>query len=174
MAFYTEQYRRVRPAARLRYKGGVRIVAYAALFLAALALPGCGSNDGGNGSRSTWTADSLVDVDNATLVTEFNAYAEAVDESWERTPVTVVTEMFRLDSSENPNVSVISEAPAEAAEEAIVTVTYSRLLDDSVEATRNSVRLQRVGDVWHVEHVEASVRCRPGRGHREFSAELCA
>jgi hypothetical protein len=151
----------------------VRIVAYLALSLASLALPGCGSNDSGNRSRDTWTADNLVDVDDATLVAEFNAYANAVDESWERAPVTVVTEMLRLDSSENPNVSVVSKAPAEAAEEATVTVTSSRLLDDSVDATRNTVRLRRDGDVWRVEQVEASVRCKPGRGHQAFSAELC-
>jgi hypothetical protein len=151
----------------------VRIVAYVALSLAALALQGCGSNDSGDGGRNTWTADNLVDVDDATLVSEFNAYANAVEESWERAPVTVVTEMLRLDSSENPNVSVVSRAPAEAAEEAIVTVTSSHLLDDSVEATRNTVRLKRDGDVWRVEQIEASVRCKPSRGHQEFSPELC-
>lgn len=150
----------------------MRIRAYAVLSLAALALSGCGSSDD-SGSRATWTADSLVDIDNASLVAEFNAYAEAVDDPWERTPVTAVTEMFRLDSSENPNVSVVSEAPAESAEEATVTVTYSRLLDDSVEATRNIVWLRRDGDVWRVERIETSVRCKPGRGHQEFSAELC-
>lgn len=152
----------------------MRVLVYAALFLSAFALSGCdGSEESGNGSQATWTADSLVDLDNATLVAEFNAYAESVDEPWERAPVTVVTEMFRLDSSENPNVSVISEAPAEAAEEASVTVTYSRLLDDSVEATRNDVQLQRDGDVWRVEEIETSLSCKPGRGHQEFSADSC-
>ena len=146
---------------------------YAALFLSALALSGCDGSDDNGGSQATWTADNLVDLDNATLVAEFDDYAQSVDEPWERTPVTVVTEMLRLDSSENPNVSVVSEAPAEAAEEATVTVTYSRLLDDSVEAIRNNVRLRRDGDVWRVEKVETSVRCKPDRGHQGFSADAC-
>ena len=77
------------------------------------------------------------------------------------------------DSSENPNVSVVSTAPAEAAEAAAVTVTHSRLLDDSVEATRNEVGLRRAGDVWRVEEVRSSVSCKPGRGHRDFSTEPC-
>jgi hypothetical protein len=152
----------------------VRVVLYAALFLSAVALSGCdGSNDSGNVSEATWTADDLVDLDNETLVAEFNAYAQNVNESWERTPITVVAEMLRLNSSENPNVSIVSEAPAEAAEEATVTVTYSGLLDDSVEATRSTIRLQRDGDVWHVEEVKTSVRCKPHRGHQGFSADDC-
>lgn len=153
------------------YKGSVRLIAYAALVLAAVAPAGCSGDS--NGNQATWEADNLVDVDDTTLVTEFNAYAESVDEPWERAPVTVVTEMFRLDSSDNPNVSVVSEAPAEAAEEATVTVTYSRLLDDSVEATRNVVQLRLAGDVWRVEEVESSLSCKPGRGHQDFSTEPC-
>jgi len=150
------------------------LLVHAALFSSALALSGCnGSNDNDNGTRTTWTADSLVDLDSATLVAEFNAYAESVDEPWEQTPVTVVAEMLRLDSSENPNVSVVSEAPFEAADEANVTVTHSRLLDDSVEAIRNDVRLQRDGDVWRVEEVATSLACKPGRGHQGFSADEC-
>ena len=71
-------------------------------FFSALALAGCdGSNEGGNGNQGTWTVDNLVDIDDATLVTEFNAYAASVDERW-ADPVTVVTEMLRLDSSDNP------------------------------------------------------------------------
>jgi len=114
----------------VRYKGGVRLLAYAALGFAAAALAGCGGDD--NGKQATWQVDNLVDVDDAALVRDFNAYADSVDDPWERTPITVVTELLRLDSSDNPNVSVFSEASAEAAAEAVVTVTYSRLLDDSV------------------------------------------
>lgn len=148
---------------------------HAALLLCVIALAGCdGSDDGsGSGNQAAWTADNLVDLDDTTLVTEFNAYADSVEEPWEETPVTLVTEMLRLDSSDNPNVSVVSEAPAEAAEEATVTVTYSRLLDDSVEATRNVVNLRLDGDAWRVEEVESSFSCKPGRGHQDFSTEPC-
>lgn len=117
----------------------MRILACAALYLALAALAGCSES---SGEGSAWTADDLVDVDDATLVLEFNAYAESVDAQWEKAPVTVVSELLRLDSSDNPNISVASVAPAEAAEEATVTVTQSRLLDDSVEAIRNIVRLR--------------------------------
>lgn len=155
----------------MRYKGGVRLLAYAALGFAAAALAGCGGDD--NGKQATWQVDNLVDVADAALVRDFNAYADSVDDPWERTPITVVTELLRLDSSDNPNVSVFSEASAEAAAEAVVTVTYSRLLDDSVEATRNDVRLRRDGDVWRVEQIESSFSCKPGRGHQGFGPEPC-
>jgi hypothetical protein len=162
-------------ALRVRYKGGVRSLVYAALLLSAVALAGCNGSDesSSDGDQATWSADHLVDLDDATLVTEFNAYAETVDEQWERAPVTVVAEMLRLDSSDNPNVSVVSEAPAEAADEATVTVTYSRLLDDSVEATQHVVELGLDGEVWQVERVASSFSCKPGRGHQGFSNEPC-
>ena len=158
----------------VRYKGGVRLFAYAILGLSALALAGCdGSGDSGNANQPAWTIDNLVDRDNASLVAEFNAYADSVDAPWERTPIAVVTELLRLDSSDNPNVSVVAEAAAEAAEKARVTVTYSRLLDDSVDATRNDVQLQRHEDIWRVEEIETSQSCKPGRGHQDFSGEPC-
>ncbi len=154
----------------------MRRIGYAALLLSVVALVGCNGSDeddSGEDSDVSWTAEHLVDLDDAMLVAEFNTYAESVDEQWERTPVTVVAEMLRMDSSDNPNVSVTSVAQAEAATEAIVTVTYSRLLDDSVEATRNTVTLRREGDVWRVARVERSVKCKPGRGHQSFSADVC-
>jgi hypothetical protein len=153
----------------------VRLLAYAALPLALLALAGCNGSDEStdDGTASSWTVDNLVDLDDAALVSEFNAYADGVDEPWEQTPVALVTEMLRLDSSDNPNVSVVSEAPAEAADNATVTVTYSRLLDDSVEGTRNVVDVVRDEDGWRVASVESSFSCKPGRGHQDFSTEPC-
>ena len=72
----------------------MRWLAYAALILSLVAFAGCDGNDGGgNGDGPAWTADDLVDVDDAALVTEFNAYADAVDEQWERNPVTVVVDV---------------------------------------------------------------------------------
>ena len=153
----------------------MRSLACAALAFSAFALVGCAgsSNDDDDGDQVAWTAEHLVDLDDASLVAEFTAYATSVDEPWERTPVTVVAEMFRLESSDNPNVSLVSHAAAEAAETATVTVTHSRLLDDSVEATRSVVKLRREGDVWQVEEVESSVSCKPGRGHQDFADEDC-
>ena len=141
----------------------------------ALALAACDGNNesAGDGGDMTWTVDHLVDVDDATLVTNFNDYAESVDGEWESTPATVVGELLRLESSDNPNVSIVSEAPGEAAEEATVTVTFSRILDDSVEATRQVVDLVREGEIWRVEAVASSIRCKPGRGHQPFSGEPC-
>ncbi len=146
----------------------MRLPAYAAFLLFGLALAGCGRSD-----ERTWEVDNLVDVDNSTLVSEFNAYADSVDERWEHSPILVVAEMLRLDTSDHLNVTIVSKAPPEGTAEAKVVITYTRLLDDSVEAIRSAVTLGRNGEIWRVRKLASSSRCQPGRGHQDFSPERC-
>ena len=50
----------------MRYKGGVRLLAYAALLLSVLVLASCnGSDDTSNGDATVWTTGNLVDLDDA-------------------------------------------------------------------------------------------------------------
>ena len=57
---------------------------------------------------------------------------------------------------------------------AVVTVTFEGLFDDSVRAERNVVELERTEDGgWRVVGRDVTYACRQGRGHEDFSAELC-
>jgi hypothetical protein len=54
-----------------------------------------------------------------------------------------------------------------------VTVTIGGLLDDSVESVRLTFALTADGERWTVSEARWAQRCRPGRGHRDFSPAAC-
>jgi hypothetical protein len=57
---------------------------------------------------------------------------------------------------------------------ATATVTIFGQRDDSVRDTRHELVLDKlVVDGWVVSNDVTTHRCQPGRGHQEFSAELC-
>jgi hypothetical protein len=139
----------------------------AMLAAVALTLAGCGGDGGPEWNPDT--GGSRV----GGLVEEFRAYAEDVDEAWERSPVLLAGEFLRLDRREATRVRVTAESPGEATAEAGVTVVLEGLLDDSVAAERFMLALRRGGDVWRLEAADWAQRCHPGRGHEAFSAEPC-
>ena len=83
----------------------------------ALAVAGCGGDDGApawDGPDRPFAADGTVSV------AEFNAYADEVDEPWERSPVLLAGEFLRLDRSQAFRTSVVAEAPGEGNDTATV------------------------------------------------------
>lgn len=56
---------------------------------------------------------------------------------------------------------------------ATVLVTLTDAADDSVRDQRTRVVLVRQADGWHIHAAGQQVRCQPGRGHAEWSAEFC-
>jgi hypothetical protein len=139
-------------------------IALATFALAAVA--GCGSD------QATWEPDALG-ANVGSLVDDFNAYAEDVDEPWERSPALLAGEFLRLDRTQASRTRIDAEAPGEGTGPATATVTLEGLLDDSVLATRYVLALTRDGEVWRLESAEWTQRCRQGRGHEDYSTEPC-
>jgi hypothetical protein len=136
----------------------------------ALAVAGCGGDDGApawDGPDRPFAADGTVSV------AEFNAYADEVDEPWERSPVLLAGEFLRLDRSQAFRTSVVAEAPGEGNDTATVTATLQGLQDDSVAAARYLLGLQRDGEAWRLASAMWAQSCQAGRGHENFSTELC-
>jgi hypothetical protein len=68
---------------------------------------------------------------------------------------------------------VVVVDPATAAG-TMVTATVDHLLDDSTAAVRYELHFARADDGSIILTSGAwSQRCRPGRGHEDFSAEPC-
>ena len=60
------------------------------------------------------------------------------------------------------------------AANATVTVTIDNLADDSIAAVRYELRFEDFGnDAIRLAAGSWSQRCQPGRGHQDFSTELC-
>jgi len=133
-------------------------------------LAGCGGDDGApawDGPERPFAADGTVSV------ADFNDYADEVDEPWERSPVLLAGEFLRLDRTQAFRTSVEAEAPGEGNETASVTATLQGLEDDSVAAARYVLGLERDGEVWRLASAMWAQRCQAGRGHEDFSTELC-
>lgn len=144
----------------------MRSVRELAILAAALALAGCSSGE------PEWPGPELGT--DGTISTEgFADYAADVDERWERSPALVAAEFLRLDREQAPETTIESDTGPEGGGPAQVTVTLDRLLDDSVQTRRYELELSRDDEVWRLDRATWSQRCRPGRGHQDFSPELC-
>jgi hypothetical protein len=155
----------------------------AASLLAVLALAGCG----GDGETTTVTVATTVAAeagdppplpsplpeDGTLPVDEFNAYTESIDEHWERDAASVVSAFVGAGGTESSRRSFEATVRGEGSA-ATATLVLDGLLDDSVRALRYDAELRRLGSgAWELVSATWSQRCRAGRGHQDFSPELC-
>ena len=106
-------------------------------------------------------------------VDDFNAYTESVDYPWERS-ISAVTEAFvEAGAGEAVRRTFVSTSSDEEGTSATATLTLG-LLDDSVRSQRYRLQLTRREDgTWTIESASWAQRCHEGRGHQDFSPELC-
>jgi hypothetical protein len=146
------------------------VLVAAVATVTAVALAGCGGDD----EERTWPGPERPLPSDGTLpVDGFADYAEDVDERWERSPALAAAEFLRLDEAEAPQVTIESDTGPEGGGPAQVTVTLDRLLDDSIQTQRFVLDFTRQGETWRLDSGTWSQRCKPGRGHQDFSPENC-
>lgn len=132
----------------------LRVLIAAAVLVAA----GCGGSE----EAGSWGGpEELRPRDGVMDVQAFASYAESVDEDWERRPAALAREFLGHDEG------VVS------VDGARVVVLSDGLEDDSVRAERWVLQLLPDGDVWELVAARWEQRCHDGRGHENFSAELC-
>jgi hypothetical protein len=108
-------------------------------------------------------------------VDEFNAYAESVDEPWERDLAGVTDEYIGAAAADAQNRSFQATSAGEGRGSATVSLLLDGLLDDSVRSQRYDLTLSRRPDgTWQIDTAQWSQRCQQGRGHQNFSTELCS
>jgi hypothetical protein len=106
---------------------------------------------------------------------EFNSYLESAQPPWASSPLRASLEFLRLDEPVALTTSVVMEtSPPEGGERAVVTVSKEGLADDSIRALRYVLQFERQGDgSWRLLSAEWTQRCWDGRGHQDFTPELC-
>jgi hypothetical protein len=113
-------------------------------------------------------ADGTLPVD------AFAAYAESVDEPWERSLLGTADEFVGRDATDGPDISFDAATGPEGAGPATVTLLLDGLLDDSIRARRYVLTLSRRDDgTWRIDAATWAQRCNEGRGHQGFSPEPC-
>jgi hypothetical protein len=127
----------------------------------------------------SWEGPPPPDESGVISVTEFTEYQDASDPNWADSPARIALEFLDLGDPSGPDqgaftTTVIQEANPEGGEQAEVTVTLEGLLDDSVQAIRYVLKFQKDADgAWRLASATWAQRCAPGRGHQDFSTELC-
>jgi hypothetical protein len=127
----------------------------------------------------SWEGPPPPDESGVISVTEFTEYQDATDPAWADSPARIALEFLDLGDPSDPDqgaftTTVVQEASPEGGEQAEVTVTLEGLLDDSVQAIRYALKFQKDADgAWRLASATWAQRCAPGRGHQDFSLELC-
>jgi TonB family protein len=99
--------------------------------------------------------------------------AAAGDSAWAKSAALVALTLVGSDC-ECSNFGVDVQSPPERPDEAVVSVTHDGLLDDSIRSQRYRLRMRRDRTRrWMLETATIAYRCRPGRGHEEFTIEPC-
>jgi hypothetical protein len=129
---------------------GVALIAVVAL------LAGCGGGEDD-------------DLGERVAVDGFNERAAASDAPWTRSADRFAAEFLGLDDRDDEALRV-----SFAKRATNVVVTLDRLSDDSVRAERYVLALERQADGrLRLVSAHRSWRCWEGRGHQDFSTELC-
>ena len=108
-------------------------------------------------------------------VAEFNAFLDKTRPAFATSALRTALEFANVGEGQAASTSVEVEEGVEGnSGEASVTVTRDGLADDSIRAVRYVVILERNGDgTWRVRSAKRLQRCHQGRGHQDFSPQLC-
>jgi hypothetical protein len=126
--------------------------------------------------RSTddpWEQDIEVGADGHIDVTAFNRFIADRSPTWARSTIGTTWQLLGLGPNAEGFVAIDEERSS--VDDAVIIVTISDLPDDSTAAVRYRLQLRRAEEGrFQVESAEATTRCQPGRGHREFKAGACS
>jgi len=150
----------------------VRLLAYAATSLAALALAGCGGSD--VDVELVWAGPPEAGEAGGVSVNGFASFQGSVDEAWERSPAMAAAEFLRLDERAVARTTIDARAETgEGTGPQTVIVTLDGLADDSVRAERWTLGFEPEDEIYVLTAALREQRCQPGRGHQEYSAAPC-
>ncbi len=117
-----------------------------------------------------------ITTDPATGAISAPGFNDLIDRSapgWAGAPDTAVAELLGLNGSFDgrPEIYLLREAEHDKT---VVTVTITRIGDDSVDAQRYRVVFTLGQDGrYRFASGKATVRCRNGRGHGDFDVSAC-
>lgn len=148
----------------------------ALLLTLALALVACGDGDGEKGplsAPSTTTTPTTAAQPPSTpeVSSPATTVAPASCSAGDRTVITGKTRSHA--SVEGEGTTVMARISACQGNEADAALTIDNLPDDSVQSERHELHFRRAGSDWQVTSDRHTQRCRPGRGHTDFSTRPC-
>lgn len=149
----------------------MRLHAYAACLLAALAIAGCGSDVD---VELVWAGPPDAATGGAVSTDGFAGFQQEVDELWERSPAMAAAVFLRLDERRAVRTTIDAKAGPEGGGGQTVIVTLDGIPDDSVRTERWTLGFEEAADgVYALTGALRELRCHEGRGHQDFAGEVC-
>ncbi|MEV4507471.1 hypothetical protein AB0K00_00735 [Dactylosporangium sp. NPDC049525] len=157
------------------------------LLLAIVLVAGCGDPiEQDDATRWTppsvapsgpqWTGKIAADKETGAMTAPgFNALIDVEAPGWAQSPDTVVAALLDLNRGFDGPVEIYLLQEDKDSTEPVLTVTLTRLGDDSVTAIRYRITLKRADDGrFRFVSGKRTFRCRPGRGHQDFETKWCS
>jgi hypothetical protein len=148
----------------------VRILLPLGVALSAIALAGCGSD---LVVDLVWAGPPDAGTGGVVSTDGFATFQREVDKDWERSPALAAGMFLRLDERKAVRTTIDAKAGPEGTGSQTVVVTLDGIPDDSVRTERWALGFDEEGGVYSLTAALREMRCRTGRGHDDFSAELC-
>jgi hypothetical protein len=150
------------------------------VLLSLVAGCGYGDDDEKTAPRSAAPAQAVPrlpepEAGGTLAVEDFNEFVEDARPAFATSALRMAIEFANAGEGTAATTSVLAnEGPEGNSDEASVTVTRDGLADDSVHAIRYQIALERAKDgTWRLLSARRTQRCQPGRGHQDFSPQLC-
>jgi hypothetical protein len=96
------------------------------------------------------------------------------DQRMGASPQEIALAAFGLDDPGEGNFTQEVTVEEQTATDAVVILTQTGLLDDSVEAMRYRLEFVAADNQWEMVWAGRQVRCQPNRGSQEWSTDLCS
>jgi hypothetical protein len=128
----------------------------------------------GQVASAGWPGVAVVDPQTGVLIADgLNDYIEEAQPAWANDPAMLGLQLApTVQPNETVQVEIVTSGPGGVASQ--ISIMTSGFLDDSVAASQvvATVVLDEDG-VYRFVSATYGVRCQPGRGHQDFSTELC-
>lgn len=105
----------------------------------------------------------------------FNALIDTETPGWAQAPDTVVAELLNLNRGFDGPVDIYLLQEDKDSADPVLTVTLTRLGDDSTKAIRYRITLHRADDGrYRFVSGKRTMSCQTGRGHQDFETRWCS
>lgn len=96
------------------------------------------------------------------------------NEVWATTPYQIVGELFGPEYLTEGNSGFVLEQAEISNEHVRIIVTQEGLLDDSIYGEKRVIEFKFKANRWMIDNIKLGFKCQEGRGHQNYSGELCS
>src|SRR5450755_5063237 len=117
--------------------------------------------------------DSFKEEDISSYNHQINA-GRIKQEPWTETPISILNKLLPPVYRSEGNGYYKIEIQKNSIDSFTVIVTQEGLLDDSVYGEKRLISFVQNNGVWIIKRVRVGFKCQNGRGHKNYSGNVCS